>query len=191
MVLSGPSGAGKDAALNGLRDLGLPRHFAITATTRPMRPGERDGVEYTFLEPEEFQAMMEKGEFLEHARVYENWYGVPRRQVSEAMQKGLDTILKVDVQGAATIKKLLPEAVFIFLAPSSMEEIRRRLGARGTESAEALEVRTRAAWREMERLPAFDYKVVNRDGCLQEAVAHIDAIILAEKCRIRPRRISI
>jgi guanylate kinase len=156
-----------------------------------MRPGERDGVEYTFLEPEEFQAMMEKGEFLEHARVYENWYGVPRRQVSEAMQKGLDTILKVDVQGAATIKKLLPEAVFIFLAPSSMEEIRRRLGARGTESAEALEVRTRAAWREMERLPAFDYKVVNRDGCLQEAVAHIDAIILAEKCRIRPRRISI
>ena len=199
VVLSGPSGAGKDAALNSLRTLRQssgqalkrPWHFVVTATTRPMRPNERDGIDYIFLESGEFQAMVEKGEALEYAQVYGNWYGVPRQQVRDAMEKGLDAILKVDVQGAATIKKLAPEAVFIFLAPSSMEELQRRLRLRATESAVELEERTRIAWKEMEHLSTFDYRVVNRDGCLDEAVACIDAIILAEKCRIVPRHISI
>ena len=191
VVLSGPSGVGKDAALDGLRALKRPWDFVITATTRPRRSGEADEVDYVFLEPGEFQAKVDRGEFLEHAQVYGNQYGVPRSRVRQAMGKGLDAIVKVDVQGAATIKKLAPEAVFIFLAPSSMDELARRLRHRDTETVADLESRTRVAWQEMECLPAFDYKVVNRDGYLDEVVAYIDAIILAEKCRIPPRKISI
>jgi guanylate kinase len=191
IVLSGPSGVGKDAALNVLRTLERPWHFAVTATTRPRRPGERDGIDYIFMEPAEFRDMVARDEVLEHAQVYENWYGVPKQQVRDAMQKGLDVILKVDVQGAATIKKMAPEALSIFMAPPTMEELRQRLSLRGTETAEDLELRTRAAWKEMERLPEFDYKVVNREGRLDEAVACIESIILAEKCRVHPRNISI
>jgi guanylate kinase len=191
IVLSGPSGVGKDAALNVLRTLERPWHFAVTATTRPRRPGERDGIDYIFMEPAEFRDMVARDEVLEHAQVYENWYGVPKQQVRDAMQKGLDVILKVDVQGAATIKKMAPEALSIFMAPPTMEELRQRLSLRDTETAEDLELRTRAAWKEMERLPEFDYKVVNREGRLDEAVACIESIILAEKCRVHPRNISI
>ena len=191
VVLSGPSGVGKDAALDGLRALKRPWHFVLTATTRARRSGEADEVDYIFLEPEEFQAKLERGEFLEHAQVYGNRYGVPRSQVRQALEKGMDAILKVDVQGAATIKKLAPEAVFIFLAASSMEELGRRLKQRDTETVTDLESRTRVAWQEMDRLPEFDYKVVNREGCLDQVVAYIDAIILAEKCRIPPRQIAI
>ena len=191
IVLSGPSGVGKDAALEGLRALDRPWHTIVTATTRPRRPGETDGVEYIFLEHDKFQSMIEHEELLEYAEVYGNWYGVPKQQVRDALAKGLDTVLKVDVQGAATIKKLVPDAVFVFLAPSSMDELRRRLSLRATESAMELETRTNIAWEEMEHLRDFDYEVVNRDGSLDEAVARIDAIIQAEKCRIPPRRVSI
>ena len=191
VVLSGPSGVGKDAALNSLRALKRPWGFVVTATTRPKRANEIDGVEYIFLAPEEFRAKMEAGEFLECADVYGNWYGVPREQVRAAIERGQDTIIKVDVQGAATIKGLAPEAVFIFLAPPSMEDLRRRLQQRATESEADLEARTRIAWQEMEHQAAFDYKVVNPDGRLEEAVACIDTIILAERSRIPPRRVSI
>ncbi len=191
VVLSGPSGVGKDAALVQLRRLDRPWHFAVTATARARRSGETHGVDYIYLEPGEFPSMVERGEFLEHAQVYGNWYGVPKRQVSEAMARGLDVIVKVDVQGAATIKTLAPEAIFIFLAPGSMEELQRRLKDRATDSAVDLELRTRIASQEMEQLPSFDYVVVNRDGRLDDAVACIDAIMVAEKCRIPPRRVSI
>ena len=191
VVLSGPSGVGKDAALKSLRTLKRPWHFIATATTRPRRLNEIDGMDYIFLDSGVFQGMVDRGEFLEYARVYGNWYGVPRQQVREACEKGLDVILKVDVQGAATFRKLVPEAVTIFLAPSCMEELRRRLGIRATETDTDLDTRTRTAWQEMEHSSAFDYNVVNRDGCLDEAVACIDAIILAEKCRMPPRRFSI
>lgn len=191
VALSGPSGVGKDAVLNGLRKLDRPWHFVVTATTRSMRSGEKSGVDYIFLETGEFQEMKEHGELLEHAQVYGNWYGVPKGQVRQAMEKGKDVILKVDVQGAATIRKMAPEAVFIFLAPSSMEELQARLKVRATESGADLELRTRIAREEMEHMPSFDYKVVNRDGCLEETVASIDAIIAAEKRRIPSRRVSI
>ena len=190
-VVSGPSGVGKDAVLHGLRALKRPWYFAVTATTRAPRSGERDGVDYIFLEPPAFQEMVDRGQFLEYAQVYGNWYGVPKQQVREAMKGGLDTILKVDVQGAATVKKIAPEAVFIFLVPSSIEELRERLRNRATESAEDLKLRTRAALAEMEHLSAFDYKVVNRQGGVAEAVACVDAIILAEKCRTSPRHVAI
>ena len=191
VILSGPSGAGKDTVLDGLRTLNRPWYFVVTATTRPSRSGERDGLDYIFLEGQTFQEMVENGEFLEYAEVYGNWYGVPRQQVRQAIGNGLDTILKIDVQGAATIKRLAPEAVFIFLTTESIEELQQRLELRATESAESLELRGHTASQEMERLTDFDYRVVNRDGYLDEAVACIDAIILAEKCRVPPRQISI
>ena len=191
VVLSGPSGVGKDVALGRLRTLERPWHFVVTATTRPKRPGETDGSDYVFLTPHEFEDIAGRGEFLEHAEVYGNRYGVPRQQVRDAMSVGLDVIMKVDVQGAATIRKLAPEAVFIFMAPYSMEELAGRLTRRATESEMDLQTRTSIAWQEMERVCEFDYRVVNRDGCLDETVTCIDAVILAEKCRHGRGRISI
>ena len=191
VVLSGPSGVGKDAAINCMRGLDRPWHFVVTATTRPRRSNERDGVDYVFLESQEFQGMMERGEFLECAQVYGNWYGVPRSHVREALSKGLDTMLKIDVQGAATIKSLVPDAVFIFLAPPSMSELQQRLSRRGSESPIDLKLRARVSWKEMECRYSFDYTVINRDGRLDEAVARVDAIITAEKCRTQPRNISV
>ena len=191
MVLSGPSGVGKDAALTILRTLDRPWHFVVTATTRPRRPGEGGGADYIFLTEEQFQDMLIEGEFLEHARVYGNWYGVPKQQVRDAMAGGKDVILKVDVQGAATLKSMAPEAVFIFLVPHSMDELNERLRKRATETGGDLELRTGIVEEEMEHLSGFDYRVVNREGCLDDAVSCIDSIILAERCRIPPRQVSL
>jgi len=160
-------------------------HFVVTATTRRQREGESDGVDYRFVSPERFQQMAERGELLEWAQVYGNWYGVPREEVEQALARGLDVMVKADVQGAAAIKSLYPTAVLIFLAPPSVEDLGRRLGSRNTESAVDLELRLRTARQEMERLSIFDYLVVNRQDETDEAVADIEAIITAEKCRIK------
>ena len=191
VVLSGPSGVGKDAALNRLRTLDRPWYFVVTATTRPMRPGERNGFDYIFLQDDQFQAMLKEGEFLEHAQVYGNWYGVPKQQARDAMAEGMDVILKVDVQGAATIKNMAPDAVFVFLVPHSMDELKERLQKRATETDGDLELRSGIVEVEMRHLSAFDYRVVNRDGCLDDAVGCIDSIIQAERCRIPPRQVSL
>jgi guanylate kinase len=191
IVLSGPSGVGKDATLGELRRLDHPWSVVVTATTRPKRPGEADGVDYLFVDAETFEEMAAGGEFLEHAEVYGNRYGSPRSQVREAMAAGRDAIVKVDVQGAASIRGLAPDAVFIFLVPSSMAELERRLHARATETRRDLRLRTEIAAQEMESLPTFDYRVVNRDGRLEDTVAAIEAIVRAEKCRIPPRRVSV
>ena len=191
VVVTGPSGVGKDAVLQHLKALGRPWHFAITATTRKPRPDERHGVDYLFLERHAFQEMLQREELLEHAQVYGEWYGVPRSQVRDALDRGLDAIIKVDVQGAATIKKLVPEAVFIFVAPPSIEELERRLRGRATESSASLERRLTMARDEMERVALCDYVVVNHSGRHEEAAACVEAIITAEKCRVRPRRVSI
>ena len=193
VVVSGPSGVGKDAVLDSLRARGTGRlwHFAVTVTTRPRRPREIDGVDYIFIESEQFQEMIRRGEFLEHAQVYGSRYGVPKKQAQEAMDEGKDVILKVDVQGAAAIKELAPQGVFIFLVPPSLEELRKRLTLRATESSDSLEVRIETAQYELEQASAFDYRVVNRDGGLDEAVTLIEAIILAEKGRVQQRRVSL
>lgn len=190
-VLSGPSGAGKDAVLTRMRELKCPLTFITTVTTRPRRPGETDRIDYCFVSPEEFQGMVQKSELLEWARVYQNWYGVPRQPVREALNAGKDVIVKVDVQGAATIKKMSPLAVFIFLMPPSMEELCQRLERRHTESPEALAVRTQAAVSEIKELPLFDYVVVSRRNQIDEAVADVMAIIKAEKCRVAQREIHV
>jgi len=186
IVLSGPSGAGKDAILTRMKELGCPLEYIITVTTRPQRAKERDNVDYRFVSEERFQEMVKKGELLEWANVYGNWYGVPKEPVKQALDRGRDIIVKVDIQGAATIKKNLPQAVFIFLIPPSMEELVLRLKQRQTESPFDLSLRVKIAEEEIKQLPLFDYMVVNKRDRVDLAVADIRAIITAEKCRTSP-----
>ncbi len=191
IVLSGPSGVGKDAVLNRLKELDYPLRFITTLTTRTQRTNERNNVDYHFVSAERFQEMIEGGELLEWAKVYENWYGVPREAVKQALDSGEDVIVKVDVQGAATIKKIVPQAVFIFLMPPSMEELATRLKQRYTESPATLALRLKTAEEEKTQLSLFDYVVVNRWGEIDQAVSEIKAIITAEKCRVTPREITL
>ena len=191
VVLSGPSGVGKDAALDALKLLDRPWRFVITATTRPQRPGEQDGVDYIFLETAAFLKMKERDDLLECAQVYDYWYGVPRNQVRQGLQDGKDVILKVDVQGADTVRELAPEALFIFMIPSSLDELKSRLTKRETETPSQVALRLSNAQSELGRVGEFDYRVVNREGQLEQAVAEIDAIITAEKCRTRPRVVEL
>ena len=191
VVLSGLSGAGKDAVLDGLRRSELPLEFIVTATTRPRRADEVDGVHYRFLSVGEFRSLIAAGELMEWAEVYGNYYGVPKAPVRQALAAGKDVIVKVDVQGAETIKKLVPQALFIFLVPPSMEELEQRLKGRRTESPEQLALRMETARAEMEKLHIFDHVVVNRAGELEQTVADVAAIIEAEKNSLEPRQISI
>ena len=191
VVLSGPSGVGKDAVLSVLRQYDQPWHFAVTATTRPMRPGERDGVDYIFLDPETFARMLERDEFLECAEVYGRWYGVPRSQARDAIRTGRDVFLKIDVQGAATIRRMAPEALLIFLMPPSMDDLRQRLEGRMTESSADVERRLATARQELAQIHNFDYRVINPDGHPEQAAADIAAIVTAEKCRVAPRLVQL
>ena len=191
LVLSGLSGAGKDTVLDRLEESGFPAVHVTTVTTRAPRPNEKDGEHYHFISNDKFHKMRSDNELLENASVYGNWYGVPRRPVKKALDEGKDVIIKVDVQGALTIKKIAPEAVFIFLASASLEELISRLRQRRTETEADLDLRINTAQEELEKLPQFDYLVVNRQGEVKQAVADIRAIYNAEKCRVRPRNISL
>ncbi len=190
IVLSGPSGAGKDAVLTRIRELNYPLKYIITVTTRPQRATERDNIDYHFISTKKFQKMIENNELLEWANVYGNWYGVPKKPVKQALHKGQDTIVKVDIQGATTIKKILPQAVFIFLTPPSTEELRLRLKQRHTESSFDLALRTKTAEEELKQLSLFEHVVFSRQNEIDRAVADIKAIITAEKRRVIPREVS-
>ena len=183
VVLSGPSGVGKDAVLERMKRLGSPYHFAVTATTRPMRQGEREGEPYHFVARAEFERMIADGELLEWAEVYGNLYGVPRAQVERALSEGRDVLVKVDVQGAKTIRSLVPDAVLVFLAPPSLDELARRLTSRGTEAEESQRRRLREAEAEMEATSLFDHVVVNRRGQLDDAARQIEALTADERRR--------
>jgi len=191
VVLSGPSGVGKDTVLARMRKSGRPFHYVITATTRLKRAGEKNGVDYHFLSRKEFQQMLDKNQFLEWANVYDNYYGVPKNEITSALSKGVDTIVKVDVQGAASIKKILPQAVFIFLMPPSVGELEKRLRRRRSESSTDLALRLEKAKVEMKSLPLFDYVITSRQNKLDEVVSQIDTIIAAENCRVKPRIVEI
>lgn len=191
IVISGSSGVGKDATLDRMEKAGFPLHRVLTATTRPKRPGENDGVDYHFLSEGKFRQMIKKNQFLEWAEVYGNYYGVPKREVKEALKQGWDTIVKVDVQGAATIKQILPDAVFIFLMPPSIGELVARLKQRYGSSSVELDLRLSKAQEEIESLPLFDYVVINRTDDLDLTVTQINAIVAAEKCRIKQRVINL
>jgi guanylate kinase len=191
IVISGPSGVGKDSLIQYLKEHGCALHFVVTATDRPPRPGEVHGVDYYFFTTVEFLRMEREGELLEHAIVYGQHKGVPKQHVREALASGKDVIMRVDVQGAATIRRLVPEAVLIFLTASSEEELVQRLRARGGDSPEQLRKRIITAREEMKRLPEFDYAVANRDGKLDQAADDVIAIIKAEHCRVQPRVVTL
>ena len=191
IVISGPSGVGKDAILNRMKEKGYPFEFIVTATTRKKRANEKDQVDYHFISENEFQVLLKQNGLLEWAQVYGNWYGVPKAPVKQALIQHKDIIIKVDVQGAATIKKILPEALFIFVAPPSFEELSNRLTRRSTESAADLQFRLQKASHEMEQICNFDYVVMNHFQKVDKAIEQILAIITAEKCRVNPRKISL
>jgi guanylate kinase len=191
LILSGPSGVGKDTVLEAMRAAHPEIYFTVTATTRTQRPGEIDHVHYIFLTQAEFAEQVASGEFLERAEVYGNRYGVPKTQVRRALNRGQDVMVKVDVQGAATIRELAPQAIYIFLAPPSMEELTRRLRSRKTEDIDELLRRVRTAEREMSALELFDYVIVNENDQVENTVAAIEAIMTAERHRVHARSLML
>ncbi len=191
IVVSGPSGVGKDAALKRMRELNYPFYFLVTNTTRPKRAEEIDGIDYHFITKEQFAAREQHGDFLERAVVYGYDYGNSRSEVRAALARGQDVIMRIDVQGAASIKRIMPEAVFIMLLPPSSEALEARLRKRRSEPEEYLQIRLHAARLEMNEVEKFDYVIVNEDDALDETAQLIHDIIEVEKLRVRPRRVVV
>jgi guanylate kinase len=191
IVISGPSGVGKDAVIQRMKQRNLDFHFVITMASRRPRAGEVEGVDYFFVTKERFEAMVQADEMLEYAEVYGEYKGVPKSQVREAIASGKDMVMRLDVQGAASIRKICPEALLIFLTVESEEVLISRLKKRKSETEEALRTRIETATQEFKRVHEFDYFVINRQDQLDEAVETIKAIILAEHQRTQPRRVSL
>ena len=183
IVLSGPSGAGKNTVVNELGERLDGIRYSVSATTRPPGPGEVDGVHYNFVTHGEFQRMQEAGELLEWATVYGNFYGTPRRFIEETTAEGYDVILDIDIQGARQVRSRWPAGIFVYLMPPSMGELWRRICARGRDSEDAICARFKLAWNELEAVFDYDYVVVNND--LDEAVDNLRAIITAERSRVQ------
>ncbi|HEU5379272.1 MAG TPA: guanylate kinase [Ktedonobacteraceae bacterium] len=190
-VLSAPSGAGKDTVIQALQAQGVDFFVVPSVTTRAPRPGESEGKPYYFVDPENFERMVVTDELLEHALVHGNWYGQPRQPIRDTLRSGQDVLLKIDVQGATTIRRLIPQAIFIFLHPGSSAELAHRLETRSTETAEELQRRLRDAETELAEQHWYDYLVFNHHGRLQEAVDDLRAIMRAEHCRVTPRQITL
>ena len=182
-LLAGPSGVGKDAALAELRRRDPGRHFPVTVTTRPIRPGEEQGREYHFIDRRTFQETWLEGEFLETALVHGSWYGTPRNEIETPLCHGMDVILKIDVQGARQVRKIYPQAVGIFMLPESMDQLRQRLEQRQDRDIEA---RLETAGREIALAQEFDHQVTNLEGRLLDTVDAIEAIIEMTKTRANP-----
>jgi guanylate kinase len=191
VVISGPSGVGKDAVLAQMRESHPEIFFAVTATTRPMRDGEIDGHDYIFLSSERFQELLDGDEFLEHAEVYGRRYGIPKGDVREALSKGKDVVVKIDVQGAATVRRLAPDALLVFLAAPSMGELARRLASRKTETPEQMALRIETARYEMEQSGWFDSVIVNETNALDDTVARIIEVLEKERHHQPPRFVRI
>lgn len=185
-MLSGPSGVGKDAVLMRIKSIARSMRFVVTTTTRPKREVESNGIHYNFVSRDKFEGMIKKKELLEWAEVYGNYYGVPRDQVERAFKQGHDVMVKVDVQGAMTIKKVMPQSVLIFLAPPSIEELQDRLRKRNTEASAEFNRRIVTAKDEMAKAEMFDYIVVNHK--LEDAVAEIMDIIAVETVHNKPKK---
>lgn len=191
VVISGPSGVGKDTVLQRLKSRGIAFHYVVTATTRPKRAEEVDGVDYQFVSKDEFARMINDGELLEYAIVYDDYKGIPKEQVRQGMASGKDVIMRIDVQGAKTIRGLAPEALLIFLSTRSEQALIDRLKARETESDEALSLRIATARQELGQIELFDYLVINDRYRLEETVDTILAIVKAEHHRIQPRQVEL
>ena len=191
IVISGPSGIGKDAVVQALRVKNPNTHFVITMTSRLPRAEEQDGVDYFFVSRQEFEALIASGELLEHARVYSDYKGIPRQQVRQALKSGKDVIMRLDVQGAMTIRKLCPDAVLIFLTASSKEEWMKRLIDRRSETPDELELRIKTAEKEYALIDQFDYLVVNSHMHLDQTIMDIQSIIRTEHMRTKPRKVEL
>ncbi|PIA49113.1 hypothetical protein AQUCO_01300160v1 [Aquilegia coerulea] len=192
IVISGPSGVGKDAVIKRLREVREGIHFVVTATSRGKRPGEVDGKDYYFVSKEEFLLMVERNELLEYALVYGDYKGIPKQQIRDFMLKGYDIVLRVDIQGAATLRRILGDsAIFIFLVAENENALVERLVDRKTESTEALLVRIATAREEVKHVRDFDYVVVNAEGKLENAVKLVESIIDAEKAKVVQRNVKI
>jgi len=191
IILSGPSGAGKDALINRLRVDGCRIECITTLTTRPRRPKEKENVDYHFISAEQFRNMVDNNELLEWAEVYGNWYGIPRQPIKDSLERGHDTIVKVDTQGAATLKEIVPESLFVFLTVPSHEELSLRLSQRRTETPFDLALRIKTAEEEIQQISMFDYVIVSNRDKIDLAANELQAIITAEKCRVNPRQITL
>lgn len=184
VVISGPSGVGKDATIERMKERGRSYHFVVTVTSRPKRPAEVDGIDYHFVSEAEFEEMVARGELLEHALVYDQYKGIPKASIRAALASGQDVIMRVDVQGAATVKQIAPQAVTIFLTAESEEALIERLRRRRTDDDVQLQRRIETARQELQRASEFKYRVVNRECSLDDTVEEVLAIMRAEKCRI-------
>ncbi|SHF20049.1 guanylate kinase [Caldanaerobius fijiensis DSM 17918] len=182
IVLSGPSGAGKGTICKELCERNKQYRLSISVTTRKPRKGEVDGKNYFFKDLEQFQKMVEENQLLEWAKVYDNYYGTPREYVEKSLKEGYDVILEIDIQGALKVKEKFPEGVFIFILPPSMEELKKRIINRGTETEEEIMKRFKSAYDELNYISKYNYVVVNDD--VEEAIKKIESIIIAEKCRV-------
>jgi guanylate kinase len=191
IVISGPSGAGKDTVMQCMKERGMPFHFVVTATTRPRRSNEVNGEDYFFVSKEEFARMIEEDELIEYAVVYGDYKGIPKQQVREALSSGKDVVMRVDVQGAETVRKLVPNAILIFMTVDNEQELERRLRERKTETAEELALRIATARKELQRVEAFDYVVVNADDHLEQAVDTIQAIITSEHQHVKQKKVIL
>lgn len=191
IVISGPSGVGKDSIVQRMIERGFPFHFVVTATTREKRENEIHGSDYWFVSKDGFAHMIEQNELIEYAIVYGDYKGIPKAQVREALASGKDVVMRLDVQGAETVRKLAPEALLIFITCESEEELERRLRERKTETADSLSLRIATARKEFQRLDAFDYVIVNQDFHLDDTVDKVRAIISAEHLRVHHRKVTL
>jgi guanylate kinase len=193
VIVSGPSGVGKDTVIEALRRLPVSakQHYLVTCTTRPARAYEIDGIHYHFTTAEDFQRLRADGGLLEAAEVHGNWYGTPRGEVQDALGRGDDVILKIDVQGAAAVKAKVPEALLVFIVPPSLEDLFGRLQSRATETADEVDIRQRDAVLELAQADNFDYVVTNETGEVERTAARVEAIIRAEKAANPERRIRV
>ena len=191
IVISGPSGAGKDTVVQRMKERGLPFHFVVTATTRPQRPNEVDGRDYFFVSKEKFARMIDQNELIEFALVYGDYKGIPKAQVREALASGKDVIMRVDVQGAETVRKLASDALLIFITTDNENELVNRLEQRKTETSDSLAIRIATARKELQRVEAFDYIIINHDFLLDHTVDIVRAIIDSEHHRVRQRKVNL
>ena len=182
IVISGPSGAGKDSIVEGLLKINNKVWLSVSATTRSPRGNEQDGVEYFFLTKEEFEEKIKQNELLEYAVYNGNYYGTPKEKIIEKLNEGYDVILVIEIQGAIKIKELIKEAIFIFVLPPSLEELKRRLINRNTEDREKILNRFKIAYNEINEVTKYNYVVINDK--LDEAIEKVNSILLSEKCRV-------